>query len=252
MSLAIKNPHPRDKNISFDEEPHIYTIDGESDFTSVTTWVHSHFNKFDADAIIHKMQSSSKWEKNKYYPMSAEEIKALWKENGRVASEAGTKMHNDIENYYNELPVENDSVEYGYFMKFAEDHDHMMPFRTEWMIYDKELKFAGSIDMVYLNDDGTLSIYDWKRCKSIEKTNAYGKSSTNEIIGDFPDSNYWQYSLQLNTYARILERNYNVKIRDLYLVCLHPNNQNKSYMKIMVPNLSDRIDALFDERGLSQ
>ena len=30
--LAKKNPHPRDKCISFDEGPHIYTINGDSDF----------------------------------------------------------------------------------------------------------------------------------------------------------------------------------------------------------------------------
>ena len=42
--LANKNPHPRDKDIIFDEGPHIYTIKGDSNFTSVTTWNHSHFD----------------------------------------------------------------------------------------------------------------------------------------------------------------------------------------------------------------
>ena len=41
--LKNKNKHPRDDHISFDEGPHIYTIDGESDFMSVTTWNHCHF-----------------------------------------------------------------------------------------------------------------------------------------------------------------------------------------------------------------
>ena len=50
--LALKNPHPRDKFISFDEGPHIYTVHGDSSFTSVTTWNHTHFPHFDADAII--------------------------------------------------------------------------------------------------------------------------------------------------------------------------------------------------------
>ena len=52
--LEKKYPHERDSHITFDEGPHIYTIDGDSDFTSVTTWNHSHFSKFDADKIITK------------------------------------------------------------------------------------------------------------------------------------------------------------------------------------------------------
>ena len=41
--LSTKNHHLRDDHISFDEGPHIYTIDGDSDYKSVTTFVHSHF-----------------------------------------------------------------------------------------------------------------------------------------------------------------------------------------------------------------
>ena len=48
--LAKKFPHERDSHIVFDEGPHIYTIDGDSSFMSVTTWNHSHFSHFDADA----------------------------------------------------------------------------------------------------------------------------------------------------------------------------------------------------------
>ena len=36
MELQNLNKHERDTHITFDEGPHIYTIDGESDFTSVT------------------------------------------------------------------------------------------------------------------------------------------------------------------------------------------------------------------------
>ena len=54
--LANLNPHPRDSHISFDEGPHIYTIDGNSDFMSVTTWNHSHFPHFNPKKIIEKME----------------------------------------------------------------------------------------------------------------------------------------------------------------------------------------------------
>ena len=54
------NLHERDKYIEFDEPSHTYTIKGDSNYTSVTTWNHSHFAHFDADAIIDKMLKSEK------------------------------------------------------------------------------------------------------------------------------------------------------------------------------------------------
>ena len=77
-------------------------------------------------------------------------------------------MHYDIECFYNdcEVEVEEDNVEWNYFEKFEADiGSKMEPYRTEWMVWDKELKFAGSIDMIYENDDGSLELYDWKRSK---------------------------------------------------------------------------------------
>ena len=52
--LANKFPHPRDCNIQFYDEGHRYSIavDPYTKYTSVTTWVHTHFPKFNADEII--------------------------------------------------------------------------------------------------------------------------------------------------------------------------------------------------------
>ena len=36
--LALKHSHERDAHILFDEGPHIYTIDGDSNYMSVITW----------------------------------------------------------------------------------------------------------------------------------------------------------------------------------------------------------------------
>lgn len=245
--LENKNKHERDNHIKFDEGPHIYHIDGDSSFTSVTTWIHSHFGKFDADKIISKMMAGKYWKNSKYYGMTREQIKALWKENGRKASEAGTKMHYDIECFYNNMEVNNKSTEFEYFLRFYKQYNDLEPYRTEWMIYDKELKLAGSIDMIFKNKNGSLEIYDWKRCKEIKKENKWQSAKT-ECIDHLPDSNFWHYSLQLNTYKAILEKRYGVKVNGLYLVCLHPDNNNQSYQKIKVPHLKTEIKNLFELR----
>tara|TARA_B110000858_G_scaffold62576_1_gene72598 strand:- start:2394 stop:3170 length:777 start_codon:yes stop_codon:yes gene_type:complete len=248
--LANLNPHERDSHILFDEGPHVYTIDGDSDFMSVTTWNHSHFPHFDADKIITNMMNSKKWSQSKYFGQTRGEIKAGWNKNGQEASKAGTKMHYDIECFYNEedVEVEEDCVEWKYFEKFEEEiGQNLEPYRTEWMIWDKELKFAGSIDMIFRNPDGTLLIYDWKRCKNIKKDNRW-QGATTDCISHLPDTNYWHYSLQLNTYKYLLEKNYGEKVVGMYLVCLHPNNANKSYIKIEVPDLGEEIKDLMSLR----
>jgi len=261
--LQEKHPHPRDEYISFDEGPHIYTIttfddDGlphyDSTYTSVTTWNHSHFQHFDADAIIDKMMRSSKWSKNKYYGMTPDQIKAQWDANRDEAAKAGTLMHYDIECFYNNVDVSNDSIEYKYFQSFEEERtkpggfgETLKPYRTEWMVYDEDLRLSGSVDMIYEAPDGTLQIYDWKRSKEIKKVNPW-QSSHRECINHLPDSNYWHYTLQLNTYKAILERKYGKKVTDLFLVCLHPDNKNKSFQRIRVPILSQEIGDLFAMR----
>lgn len=309
--LELKNIHERDSQIMFDEEKHKYTIlcDKESDYISVTTWLHSHFEKFDADVIIDNMMKSKNWKNNKYYGMTKEEIKQSWDNNCKEASEAGTKMHYYIECYYNKLAERSNEIlreniedktifdssadisgayarrggggdggelsytyvgeEYEYFMKFASDYKNLVPYRTEWRIWHEDIKLAGSIDMVFQdiseNIDGngnedendvtrdenenniSLLIYDWKRCKNITKS-SFNKYSITECISHIPDSNYWHYCLQLNIYKRILEDKYNKKIGDMYLVCLHPNNTNKSYQRIKVVDLSEEVDNLFEYR----
>ena len=248
--LANKNPHPRDKNILFDEGPHIYTIKGDSDYMSVTTWNHSHFAHFEPDKIINKMMASKNWTQSKYYGKTRKEIKKMWSDNGKQASEAGTKMHYDIECYYNDqdVEIEEGCVEWEYFENFERDFgQHMEPYRTEWMVYDEDLRFAGSIDMIFRNKDGTLEIYDWKRCKNIKYTNNYQNGTTN-CVKHLQDCNYNHYALQLNTYKALLEKNYGEKINGMYLVCMHPNNTNENYIKIPIPDLQKEVKDLFELR----
>lgn len=288
-TLAIKNAHERDVNIRFYNKGHKYEIatDKDSKYTSVTTLNHSYFPKFDADAIIQNIFNSKSWgPDNKYWGMTAEQIKASWKANGDAVSGAGTNLHERIEKFMNSYEHDNkythedllneyeqhlyngvyyaDSMdmekamkeqkvedkvedkEWNYFIQFITDYPDMVPYRTEWMIYDEDSKVAGSIDMVYENSDGTLSIYDWKRCKEIVKQNTWNKFALEPLIKHIPDTNFWHYSLQLNTYKYILERKYGKTIRDLYLVRLHPTNN--SYELIEVPIMTKEIVELFQKR----
>ena len=246
MDLEHEHAHVRDQRIFFDEEPHIYYIDGSSEnYLSATTIIHSFFHEFDAkrmSILTHKKHSKNV--DSKYYGMTPEEIQLMWTDNS--AAELGTKMHKDIELYFNNQLVQNDSDEYSYFKNFVKDHPELTsnPYRTEWVVFDEDVKIAGSIDMTFKNPDGSLTIYDWKRSKKITTDNRFqsGKAPFEHLA----DCNYNHYCLQLNLYKRILEKKYNQKIKQMFLLILHPTNEE--YIKIKIPNLADDINVLYEHR----
>lgn len=272
--LEMINSHIRDKNILFYEPTHTYTIttDPANKYTSVTTWNHSHFPHFNADQVIKNMMRGKNWkEGHKYWGLTAEQIKAQWASNGAAVSDAGTNMHYEIECFMNNSDLEDhythvelyrhyletqlsnpipiiETTEGIYFIKFIKEHLHFTPYRTEWTVYHEEAKLAGSIDMVYENPDGTLSIYDWKRAKDISRINTFNKFALNKIICHMPDSNFWHYALQLNTYKKIIEDKYGKIVTDLYLVRLHPDCEDNTYELIKLPDLKKELNDLFAER----
>ena len=260
--LTLLNKHERDQHIRFQEEGHIYYVKGAAGFTSVTTFVHGFSKPFNQDAVIDKILK--KEDKGQYEGMNAWQIKKLWRDNGRTSRELGTKMHLAIETYYNHLIKigrnELDNSDYcigGYlwdgleheaaqFKAFASGHyDKITPYRLEWCIYDEKLKITGSIDAVFKNENGGYDIYDWKRSKEIKRG---FNNLQHPVLSALPDSNYWLYSLQLNLYKYVLEKNYGLRIDNLFLVAIHP--EFKTFQKHQAPNLRNELLELFKHENM--
>lgn len=264
--LKSYNTHIRDSNIQFFERGHKYKIlsDPNSHYTSVTTLIHKLFPQFDADNVIRKIKRGKNWnESNKYWGKSDKEIKDEWSSNGKASAKLGTLLHEKIEHFMNtktereciQINILEDkkyigqtSQEWEMFEYFVMDHPTLKPFRTEWLIYDEELKLAGSIDMVYKNEDGSVSIYDWKRCKEIKYDTEWNDMGSNQCVKHIPNTNFWHYSLQLNIYRKLLEKNYGLKVKELFLVQLHRENEGNKYQKHEVQFLDEEIDQLFKQR----
>jgi hypothetical protein len=244
--LAKKNAHALDQFITFDPGQHKYTFRGVQMEKSVTELVHNQFPKFDANKVaegLFKKHFSNK--KSKYFEMSKDDILQSWEDNKNEACSEGTKLHESIEDFYNGKAVVNPSKEYTVlFENFSNDYKHLVPYRSEWEICYESKKLAGSIDMVFKNPDGTFSIYDWKRSKKIDKYNDYefGFGDMDHI----PHTNFWHYSLQLNVYKYILEKEYNFPIKCLFLVVLHPNNSN--YQLFECPNLQSEVELILGDK----
>jgi len=276
-ALEVRNPHPRDAHIHFEEGPHKYTIQGingvtaDTEFTSVTTFVHGHFEHFNAKEVIAAMmRNTKKWNdpvaNAKYYGKTAEEIEEMWSKAGRDAAAKGTEMHYKIECFYNDVAADTADTdtappELQYFKNFhnefvAREEPTLRPYRTEWTVFHEEAQIAGSIDMVYEvvtresrrrgTDPPPPAISDWKRCRDIVKTNRGNKFATHPAIEHLPDTNYWHYALQLNIYKYILQTKYDKTVTDLYLVVLHPEAQN--YQRVKLPDLQAEVAELFEER----
>jgi len=185
LKLARLYPHKRDERIIFDEAPHKYYIDGETDgWTSVTTVVHEPFDHFNSFLVARGMVRSSKFPDDpkyaKYQSLLKDEngqdvtqavliqrIMKSWEENGAHAAQLGTYLHNSIEKFYNDEKVDNETIEYlNHFMDFVavQKMVGLQPFRTEWVIFSEEHKICGSIDMIMVDPETKqYHMFDWKR-----------------------------------------------------------------------------------------
>jgi hypothetical protein len=258
--LAECNAHPRDSNITFDEGPHIYYLNGVKVDISVTTWIGKLFSHFDPEETWRKIASKTNEPGNKYYGMTKQQVLAQWKLAGEEASKMGTAMHRDIELYWNGCEVTNESIEYTFFKQFVVDYPMLVPYRTEWVIYSVPLKMSGSVDGVFRapllasfggvggehggSGEMGYEIYDWKRTKEFSLSN-YGKFAIPELTR-YPDTSYWHYVCQLNLYRYILETEYGLKIQRLVLVRLHPDSDK--YDRVEVPFLYDELVQMVQYR----
>lgn len=268
MPLEIKNPHPNDGRIIFVDEGHEYWIDGDKHgIKSVTKLAHFGFPEFDADAIIANMQKDpAKWARNKYYPKSAEEIKAEWAANADKAATRGTWVHRQIELYYNGLEHDADSREFKFFLNFVRDCPELEIYRTEWNLFAPDLRIAGQADAVFKNERGEYEIGDWKVCKALN-TKGFCRcpgawrgephvikddGTPCEAFGNhpltyaLPDCNKSQYTLQLNIYRWILKHYYGIVADRLFLIVLHSNQTD--YIRADLPIIEEVVDGIMAER----
>ena len=211
---------------------------GERRVTSICA---SLFKPFNSDEIIMKILKSNKMTDPdyEYYGCTKEDILKKWKE----STEEGTRLHKDIENYYQGINPKVITKEFVQFLSFVQDHNNFIYFKSEWKIFFPKHKITGIIDMVYQLSDGKYAIYDWKRSKNINY-DYYTDFSIHPLLKHIPNTNYYHYSLQLNFYKYILEKEYNMIISEMMLCCLHPNNDN--YILYPVHDFTDLIEGILN------
>ena len=252
----------RDKDIQFYPQEHIYLYQGTIEFSPVSKVISYFFNPFD----------SFYWSKIKADQEQVSQGEKLeeWDKKGAEAREVGTFMHQQIAAYYakkeyqknyrfqytGKYICENKNIslanEYAQFVDFLKQHT-FIPCRTEWMIYDENLKIAGTIDMLCHNGM-TYDIYDWKRSQKVVDTlgnpiqiAAFGNTGIRGLE-DIQDTPYWHYCIQQNLYRYILETKYRLQIGKMYLVVFM--DSAPTYFKLEVPNMDGTIKTILENLPL--
>ncbi len=252
-TLDQKHPLRRDGDVSLIESTHQYIIKGNcfesKNYISVTQFVKQHFAEFDPDKVADQILQSEQMSSDtyQYYGFNKADILNQWKD----CAVQGTKLHADIEKYFNNhTEISNSSIEYVYFLNYVKDHSYLTPYRTELKIYSKQLQIAGSIDMLYKLDNGHYLIADWKRSKRINTGQQSHEVDQCTAAGleHMLNTNYNHYCLQLNMYRYILELEYNMLIDGMFFVVFHPNNVSGNYELYPMPRLKIETEKLVEKR----
>ena len=242
------NRYEQDAHIRFDAAQHVYTVDGIQ-YKSVSSVISDLFPEFDTE-----YWSSIKGQQRGVPP---QQVAEEWDVKGQQSREVGTFLHQQIENHFLKKPVDREyhfyyqgdyvhedciidiDWEISFFEEFLNE-TKINPFRTEWRIFDKSLKLAGTIDLITQNEDGSFSIYDWKRSSRLFQENHFqhgiGKLG---LLEDTPRNHYF---LQQNLYRYILEHQYGLNIQTMRLVGLHPDYCG--YEVIEVPKMDKEISII--------
>ena len=248
-SFKDSGVYAQDQLIDFEPDEHIYTYAGQERFLPVSSLIAYFFEEFDVLAAAER--------KFLRYHIPVEESLDQWDRIGRIASEVGTFVHLQTENYFQrgffecvcpftyngkteEISIERERQ---HFLHFVKDYN-IIPYRQEWPVYDKELNIAGTIDLICRDSDGEFTIYDWKRSAKVVNTQGApivegfgGKRGFNGI--NLPDTAFYHYCIQQNLYRYMLETHYGIRIKAMNLVVLCPDYS--TYYVASVPKMDEVI-----------
>jgi len=221
-------------DVTFYDEPHKYYVDGK-ELISVTTIIHKYQEEFNEEYWSNY--------KSEQFSISQKEILRAWNFINKKGTIKGSAIHDYAENLFQnkkyEYPKELILNEFGFdpvineynktkghVDKFYNDsHGKLIPVRTEFVVYDRESLIAGMLDMLFWNVKmKEFQIWDWKTNKDFTF-----EMKSRHLSGDLfmlEDCDLELYSLQLDLYKKIIEKNTGIKLGKSYIVWFSHNNEN--------------------------
>jgi len=180
-----------------------------------------------------------------------------WDKTNRESCERGTKIHAAIEQSMYNMGANVSLKKFGVGGKFICDKGRTLldlenGVYPEYLISntseDNLLRLAGQIDLLVKEGDNII-IMDWKTNKEIKTKSGFDtktKSTAKMLypLGNLDDCNYYHYTLQLSTYAWMIQQvNPNFKIKDLIMVHFDHNNKQTVYH---LDYLKDEVEKMLN------
>lgn len=166
-----------------------------------------------------------------------------WDKTNRESCERGTKIHAQLENSMYKMGANVTLKKFGVGGKFVcekgrTELDLENGVYPEYLISrespDGVLRIAGQIDLL-VKQGNEITIMDWKTNKEIKQKSFFDSKAKKTVKMKYPlnnieDCNYYHYTLQLSTYAWMLQKlNPNFIIKDLIMVHFDHNDNQTVY-----------------------
>lgn len=239
-SISVLLELARFNHIKFDSESHTYYYNHEKDKfpLSVTEKVHQFVKEFDKEH----------WSefKAKERGVHAQVILDEWQKTADEACVKGTAFHKYAENKTNNRhePLDiSDSLRTMFNKFYYDSTDNLIPVRSELVVGDVKLQIAGTIDQLYWSKKiNGFVIFDWKTNRAFRMKNDRNKKMLANF-STFDECEFNTYSLQLNIYRYIIERNTKLKIKGLFLGWF--NEKNDTYKIYKCLDFQDKVREIF-------
>jgi hypothetical protein len=191
------------------------------------------------------------------------EVQAEWDYMNHHATFEGSTLHDYIENYLNNkikaLPEkspegiqfeeisETFEVMKQQFHNFYDDtvaKGKLIPVKSELVVGDKDYMLCGMVDQLFWNPKyQCLQIWDWKTNTRLNMENKFG-NKMKHCLWMLDECEFNTYSIQLNVYKHIIEKNTNLKLGSCHLVWYNEENQN--YKVINCEDYTDHVKKMLD------
>lgn len=225
-------------NYNFVESTHTYYYNNVDPVKySVTQYISRFFPEFNQHEISLKYAQK--------HNMTQEEVLSEWKFKADVSAISGTMIHSWLENAKRgkTLDIYQPSMDSKVSEAVRNRLDILMPkaeaFHRDTIgkLYPIQLEYtvgikdiiAGNIDMLCWNEYAKeFQIWDYKNTKEISRS-GFKNARCLAPFNDYQDCNYVHYSIQLNVYKAILQRELNIDIGNMYLVHFDYTKKDNSF-----------------------
>jgi hypothetical protein len=216
-TIAMKQ---KEFGLTFQEEDHIYTMNGRTDYPSVSKVLKNFYTEFPTEEVAYNKSGGD--------PQKQEELIAEWAASGRYATNMGSRVHyvlekKLIEQYDNYKDVREPIFECDViqmmksdsmisagskYLKLMKDREVVL-LDTETVLGHPDLGYTGQPDKLWILENRDKSEYgllitDWKTNKPKNfESNRYTKKMKDPFTG-VDDTALGHYYVQLPLYVKLL------------------------------------------------